>query len=112
MCYFITSWGCSSVGLWLVEPTAHRGEHLNKFFVYFIQSRKDGTFYIGQTNNLEKRIERHNRGLVTTTKNRIPFDLVYAEHYNSRREAMLRERYLKSLRGVKEKKTIIERLLI
>jgi putative endonuclease len=80
--------------------------------VYFVRSRKDGTFYIGQTNNIEKRIERHNKGLVKTTKNRVPFDLVYTENYNTRREAMLREKYLKSIGGVKEKKTIIERLSV
>jgi predicted GIY-YIG superfamily endonuclease len=51
-----------------------------------------------------------NIGLVKKTKNRTPFDLVYNESYNTRREAMLRERYLKSIGGVKEKKTIIERL--
>jgi len=85
---------------------------LNEFLVYFVRSRKDGTFYIGQTNNIEKRIERHNKGLVKTTKNRVPFDLVYTENYNTRREAMLREKYLKSIGGVKEKKTIIERLSV
>ena len=85
---------------------------MNEFLVYFVRSRKDGTFYIGQTNNIEKRIERHNKGLVKTTKNRVPFDLVYTENYNTRREAMLREKYLKSIGGVKEKKTIIERLSV
>ena len=85
---------------------------MNEFLIYFVRSRKDGTFYIGQTNNIEKRIERHNKGLVKTTKNRVPFDLVYTENYNTRREAMLREKYLKSIGGVKEKKTIIERLSV
>jgi putative endonuclease len=80
------------------------------FSVYVLRSRKDGSFYIGQTNNIEKRIEKHNIGLVKTTKNRTPFDIVYTESYNRRREAMLRERYLKSIGGVKEKKAIIERL--
>ena len=83
---------------------------MNDFFIYVLRSRKDGSFYIGQTNNIEKRLERHNIGLVKTTKNRTPFDLVYTESYNTRREAMLRERYLKSIGGVKEKKAIIERL--
>jgi len=92
------------------EPTAHRGERLNGFFVYFLRSKRDGTFYIGQTNNIEKRVERHNKGLIKSTKNRSPFDLVYTESYNTRREAMLREKHLKSIGGVKEKKAIIERI--
>jgi len=83
---------------------------VNNFFVYVLRSRKDGSFYIGQTNNIDKRLERHNIGLVRTTKNRAPFDIVYTESYDTRREAMLRERHLKSIGGVKEKKAIIERL--
>ncbi len=79
------------------------------FFVYFLRSRKDSKFYIGQTNNIEERVERHNKGLIKSTKNRSPFDLVYTETYKTRREAMVREKYLKSIGGVKEKKAIIEK---
>jgi putative endonuclease len=88
----------------LIEET-----RLNEFFVYFLQSKKDGTFYIGQTNNIDNRIKRHNKGLITT-KTRTPFDLVYFESYNTRHEAMLLEKHLKSIGGVKEKKAIIENL--
>ena len=83
---------------------------MNCFYVYFLRSKRDGSLYIGQTNNIEKRIERHNKGLIRSTKNRSPFDLVYTESYNTRREAMLREKHLKSIGGVKEKKAIIERV--
>ena len=83
---------------------------MNEFFVYFLQSKKDGTFYIGQTNNIDNRIARHNKGLIKTTKTRTPFDLVYFESYNTRHEAMLREKHLKSIGDVKEKKAIIEKL--
>lgn len=78
------------------------------FFVYFLKSRKDGTFHIGQTNNIENRIGRHNKGLIKSTKNHVPFHLIYIENHNTRREAMLREKYLKSIVGVKEKRAIIE----
>ena len=81
---------------------------MSKFLVYFLRSRKDGSLYIGQTNNIDKRVKRHNKGLIKTTKKRIPFDLIYTETYNTRCEAMLRERHLKSIGGVKEKKAIIE----
>ncbi len=99
-----------AVGLWLVEPTAHRGERLSPFYVYFLKSKKDGSFYIGQTNNIENRLLRHNKGLIKTTKSRVPFKIIYFEEYNTRREAMLREKHLKSILGVKEKKKIIDRL--
>jgi putative endonuclease len=99
----------SSVGLWLAEPTAHRGERLSPFFVYFLKSKKDGSHYIGQTNNIEKRLLRHNRGSIKTTKSKTPFEIIYFEEFNTRHEAMLREKYLKSIGGVKEKKAIIDR---
>jgi putative endonuclease len=69
------------------------------FFVYILKSTKDNKFYIGQTNNLENRLLRHNSGKVTATRNRRPFILVYKEEYASRAEAMQREKYLKSLKG-------------
>ena len=33
-----------------------------KYFTYVLHSQLNGTYYIGQTNNLSRRIERHNRG--------------------------------------------------
>jgi putative endonuclease len=83
---------------------------LNGFFVYILCSRRDNSYYIGQTNSIEQRLERHNRGQIKSTKHRFPFDLVYSEKYNTRREAMLREKHLKSLAGVKEKKEILEKI--
>lgn len=80
------------------------------FFVYFLCSKKDGSFYVGQTNNIDARLEKHNKGLVQSTKHRMPFDLVYSEEYLTRREAMLREKHLKSIAGVKEKRVIIHNL--
>jgi len=77
------------------------------FVVYFLRSRKDSSFYVGQTSNIENRLQRHNKGLIRSTKHRRPFDLIYRENFNTRREAMLREKYLKSIAGVKEKKAII-----
>ncbi|MFA5961817.1 MAG: GIY-YIG nuclease family protein [Parcubacteria group bacterium] len=78
------------------------------FFVYILKSIKDTRLYIGQTNNLENRLLRHNSGKVTATKNRRPFTVVYKEEYLSRTEAMQREKYLKSLKGDLERKLNIK----
>ena len=32
------------------------------FFVYILQSEKDGGFYIGYTSDLDKRLQQHNAG--------------------------------------------------
>lgn len=79
------------------------------YFVYILRSIKDGKLYIGQTHNLEKRIERHNNGQVRSTKSRRPLELIYQETYKTRIETMAREKYLKSL---KSSKYILENIII
>jgi putative endonuclease len=37
--------------------------------VYILQSKKNNRFYIGSTNNINRRLEQHNKGLVISTKN-------------------------------------------
>ncbi|EKE22097.1 MAG: hypothetical protein ACD_7C00048G0003 [uncultured bacterium] len=69
------------------------------FFVYILKSLKDEKLYIGQTNNLEKRIIRHNAGQVSSTKNRRPLKIIYSEKFYTRKESMAREKYLKSLKS-------------
>lgn len=69
------------------------------FTVYVLKSKKDGKYYIGSTNNLEKRLMRHNKGHSRYTKNRGPFEIVHKEDYNTLSEAKKREYYLKSLKS-------------
>jgi len=83
---------------------------LDSYYVYFLRSRKDGSIYIGQTSEIDKRVEKHNKGQIKSTKNRAPFDLIYFETYNTRREAMYREWILKSTSGIAEKKAILKSL--
>lgn len=87
----------------------HSGAKIQKmFYVYVLKSQKDQGFYIGQTNHLEKRIVRHNAGQVRSTKGRIPFEIHYFEHFETRAEAMRRESYLKSLKGGQTFQKIID----
>ncbi len=69
------------------------------FYVYILQSLKDNKFYIGQTQNINDRLIRHNQGREKSTKQRIPFKLVYSEIFNTRSEALKREHYFKSLKS-------------
>ena len=68
-------------------------------YVYVLKSLKDNKRYIGLTNNLENRLIEHNNGRVTATKNRIPFELLYFEEYDSREIAAQREKFLKTGKG-------------
>lgn len=64
-----------------------------------LQSKKDGNWYTGFTNDLKKRIQEHNNGLVFSTKNRVPWKLIYYEGCLHERDACARGKYLKSGMG-------------
>ena len=69
------------------------------YFVYVLKSRNFDRNYTGHTDNLEKRIEDHNKGKTRSIKAYLPFDLVYFETYKTRSEAVAREKFLKSGAG-------------
>ncbi len=69
------------------------------YYVYVLQSMKDGNFYTGYTPDLRKRILRHNKGIVQSTKTRMPLQLLYYEACKDMKDARARERYLKTGMG-------------
>lgn len=71
--------------------------NLNMYFVYILRTSLN-TLYIGQTNNLEKRLNEHKKKLGRSAKYIryfSSFELVYKELYATRTEAMRRESQLK-----------------
>lgn len=66
------------------------------YYVYVLKSAKDGKLYVGFTEDLEKRFEEHNRGLVNSTKPRRPLKLIYYEACNVMKDAVAREKALKT----------------
>jgi len=76
------------------------------YYVYVLKSLKDGNLYIGQTSNLGKRFQYHNSGRVKSTKRRAPFELIYADKFSTRGEAMKRERFLKDIKSKDFKKML------
>ncbi|MDD5738310.1 MAG: GIY-YIG nuclease family protein [Candidatus Pacebacteria bacterium] len=69
------------------------------FYIYVLLSEKDKKLYIGYTENLKLRFEEHQKGRVSSTKNRRPFQLIYSEACLDRKDAMHREKYLKTSYG-------------
>ncbi|MBI5421840.1 GIY-YIG nuclease family protein [Candidatus Peregrinibacteria bacterium] len=69
------------------------------FIVYVLRSEKNGYRYIGQTNNLERRIREHNDGLTKSIQFQTPFRIEHTETFATRQEAIFRERFLKSGKG-------------
>ena len=75
------------------------------YYVYVLQSKKDGNYYIGQTNNINKRLNQHFYGKVLSTKNRRPLRVIGYKSYETRSESMWAEHKLK-LHGDQKKKFI------
>ena len=68
-------------------------------FVYILQSKKDKKLYTGWTNDLRKRFFEHESGKVLSTANRRPLKLIYFETCINRKDALQREKYLKTAWG-------------
>ncbi len=70
------------------------------FYVYILYSHSTSKHYIGQTNNLQNRIERHNNGESISTKSGLPWELLYFCEVATRPEAIKLELKIKK-RGAK-----------
>jgi putative endonuclease len=66
------------------------------YFVYVLRSQTTGCFYTGQTSSIPERLQKHKQGLSPSTKGRGPWDLVHQEQFETRAEAMRRERELRT----------------
>jgi putative endonuclease len=69
------------------------------YYVYILLSEKDGNFYVGFTNTLNRRVQEHSDGKIQSTKNRRPLKLIYWEGCLNQQDATSREKYLKSSWG-------------
>ena len=69
------------------------------YYTYVLQSEVDNQFYVGYTKNLKLRFEKHNNGYMTSTKNRRPLKLIYYEACLKQKDALKREKYLKTWHG-------------
>ena len=83
--------GCASL-------TSRTGALDSKFIVYVLLC-SDNTHYIGQTNNLNRRMHEHLNGKVQYTKSRRPLKLVYTEIFSTRDGSVKKEKFLKSRKG-------------
>ena len=65
-------------------------------YVYVLKSQATSRFYIGSTEDVERRIVEHNSGKSTSTRGRGPWQLYWQREFPDRVEAVRYERYLKS----------------
>lgn len=75
-------------------------------YVYMVRCR-DNSLYTGYSNNVEKRVETHNKGKgAKYTKPRLPVELVYTEEYETKSEALKREYAIKQLSKAEKERLI------
>lgn len=68
----------------------------------------NGRYYIGSTDNVERRLDEHNSGKSVYTSQSRPFELMYQQEYNSLAEARKVERKLKRMKS----RIIIEKMIV
>lgn len=66
------------------------------YYTYVLRSAKDSKLYIGYTEDLKRRLKKHNGALVPSTKDRLPVELIYYEACLSEKNAIYREKYFKT----------------
>jgi putative endonuclease len=77
------------------------------YFAYILRSQKNGRYYIGSTEDVEKRLVRHNSGRNKSTKFGMPWEVIRKEQYATRQEAYKREFQIKSYKGGQAFKNLI-----
>lgn len=83
------------------------GRAIGMCYLYILKNEETDRYYIGSTNNLERRLKQHRSGQTRTTKILKTFTLVYKEKYDNIVEAKKREKQLKSYKSKKYIKWLI-----
>jgi putative endonuclease len=69
------------------------------YFVYIIKSLIVLRYYIGSTENVDRRLSDHNSGKVKSTKAYKPWEIVYLERFDIKSYALKREKQIKSYKS-------------
>jgi putative endonuclease len=72
---------------------------LMSFFSYVLKSTNYNRRYIGSCEDIEIRLKRHNSGKVLSSKAYKPYIVIYKEEFETRTEAIKREKFFKSIDG-------------
>ena len=78
------------------------------YYVYILKSLKDHKFYIGSSSDIKKRLNFHNSRLQRSTRNRVPFVLIFQEEFPDKKQALKREKQIKAFKGGEAFRKLIE----
>lgn len=80
----------------MIPPPANGGAaQRRRAYVYLLRSRQDGSYYVGWTTDVLRRLAEHNQGRSTYSRRKPPWQLMGVEVYVSSMAAKARERVLK-----------------
>jgi len=68
-------------------------------YVYVLKSIKDGSHYIGSTDDLRTRFKQHNQRSSRYTSTKAPYSLIWYGAFLDKKKALAFEKYLKSSSG-------------
>ncbi len=71
------------------------------FYTYILFSEKLSKYYIGHTNNMNRRLSEHNSKQCSSTKSGTPWKLAYLKEFSTNSEAAIYEMKLKSMKSRK-----------
>ena len=77
------------------------------YYVYFLQSLKDDSYYIGTSNNVKRILKQDNDGESKSTAPKKPWVLRRIEKFDNIKQAYSRERFIKK----KKSRKIIEKII-
>jgi len=77
------------------------------FYVYILYSPSRDQYYTGFTHDITTRLFKHNAGATPSTRNGIPWKMVYSETKCDKHDAIVREREIKNMKS----RIYIEKLL-
>ena len=79
----------------------------SEYYIYLLESERDGVWYVGLSQNPNERLKQHNKGKSKFTKGHIPWKLLYEEKIGSLIDARKKEKYYKSSAGKRRLKKIL-----
>ena len=77
------------------------------FFTYILENSVNHRRYIGSTNDIDRRLEEHNRGQTKSTRQKGVWKVIYREEFDTALEAKLREQIIKSYKDGNALKRLI-----
>ena len=80
------------------------------YYVYIIYSETINQYYVGQTQNIEERLQQHRNSRSKSTKKANDWVLVYSEIFPSRADAVKRESEIKKMKSRKYIEGLINKI--